>query len=206
MKAADVLFAQNQNTERDNIESVIAGLFVVDYGVIKAMRGTASCDVIHAVKRARSTGEYFDETVTEDVEVLWPASAGCSIQFDLAAGDRVLLIGMKHCLTTVDVNSASEQETFGAYTQESLKAIPLCVFNSSAGVKIQEHSGDLSLDTGAGKLELKNTLTSLKTLMDSLCDTLTTMSATPAVNGSPIYAGGAASWPALKTQIGSLLK
>jgi hypothetical protein len=202
MNASDLLFAKGQETDRDDIDSVIEGLFIIDYGTIKAMRGTTACDVKHIIQRVSLDGSFFDETVTENVEILWPSAASFSSQYALAVGDRVLLVGMKHYLDTVNVKSTKQQEIFGAYTQESMKAIPLCVFNTSATMTIKVDS--------SGLMELKNQVESLKTLIDALFDTLATMSGTNAVNGSPIYPAGAVpvtgTWAVLKSRYASIFK
>ena len=216
MDKANIIYKRSQCSLRDDIEDVVENYYFVDYGIISKMNGSKSCDVIHAIRKMTYSGECLEDTVTKDVEVLWPASEQFSLKFTLSKGDRVLLLGTKNYLSTVDITEAKNQDVYASYTQGTMKAIPLCVFNANSKVTVSVDGGDLSvkvnegdasLDMGpSGMLELKNSLQSLKSLVDELFTNLTTMSSTPAVSGSPIYAGGAAQWPALKAKYDLLFK
>lgn len=216
MGSANIIFKRSQCSLRDDIEDVVENFYFIDYGIVSTVNGSATCDVTHAIKKMTYDGTCLQETVTKNVEILWPASTQFSFKQALSKGDRVLLIGMKHYLSTVDIKEAKNQDAYASYTQGTMKAIPLCVFNQDAKVQVSIDSGNISvtldggnasLDMGtSGMLELKNSIQSLKSLVDELFTDLTTMSATPAVNGSPIYAAGSTQWTALKAKYDQLFK
>jgi hypothetical protein len=82
------------------------------------------------------------------VEVLTIAGSGFSINFDYKKGDKVLLLGLKNYVPKVDdVTSATETTAYLHYSRETLKALPLCVFNDDAKVKIEVEDGALKLTT-----------------------------------------------------------
>jgi len=215
MKASDIIFNKQNTTERAEIEDSIEDKYIIDYGVIKAMRGTTACDVTHAIQRVMTDGTYYPPTVTENVEILWPSAGQISFKCDLVAGDKVLLVGMKHYLSSVGQDMPKEQQVFNAYNQETLRAIPLGLFNSSSKIQISVSGGNLSIafstgnmtiDLGpSGTLAIKNEVASLKTVLDSLISNLITGFATPAASGSPIWAGASASLSPVKSQLDQLL-
>lgn len=213
MGGTDILLDQMQRTTRDFVLDLIEDKFISDYGIISAVNGDGTIDVKHAIIRTLKAGGDLGITETKNIEVMWPSVGQLSIKADLAIGDKVWLVGMKHYLPTLNITAPTEQTVYYSYTRETMKAVPVALFDGTAKVTITAKDGKLSLsasngvavDAKAGTVSIKNTAQSLKTLLDTLIDDLTTMSATPAVPGSPIYAPGAAQWPALKALFDELL-
>ena len=213
MGAADLLLDQMQRTDRDFVLDQIEDKFFSDYGIISAVNSDGTINVKHAIIRTLKAGGNLGVTETKNVEVMWPSMGQFSIKADLAIGDKVWLVGMKHYLPTLDISAPKEQTVYYSYTRETLKAVPVALFDDSAKVTIVAKDGKLSVtasngvevDAKAGTVKIKNAAQSLKTLLDTLIDDLTTMSATPAVPGSPVYPPGAAQWPALKALFDALL-
>jgi hypothetical protein len=207
MKAADALMWAQQNASPiDPIADYVDNLFIVDYGIVRGVNIDGTIDVAHAKRLTLKTGEYLPESITEQIEVLWPSVGDFSFRASLNVGDKVLLLGLKNYLRTVDIDDTSDQDLYYAYSRETLKALPYCVFNSSASVVVEVVDSDLAIDTNAGKVSLKNTARNLKLLIDEFIDDLTTMSAALAVNGSPLWPSGATTFPALKAKYAQLFK
>ena len=92
--------------------------------------------------------------MTKRIEVLTLAGSGFSFKFDYKKGDKVLLLGLKNYIKNVkDVTQATETTSYQHYTRETLKAIPLCVFNGEAKVTMQIKDGNVTVDA-KGKTEV----------------------------------------------------
>lgn len=153
MKGNSLLLAENYS-DRDLIESVLQTFYIIDYGYIKTVNADKTIDVIHAKRLKTYSGETLPQTETKNIEVLTLAGAGFSFQFDYKKGDKVLLLGLKDFIPKVaDVNLATETKNYLHYTRETMKAIPLCVFNNNAKVTVQVDNGTMKVDTSQ-KIEL----------------------------------------------------
>lgn len=142
------IFLAEQFTDRTLIESVLASFYILDYGYIKTVNTDKTVDVIHAKRLKTLTGKNLPQTETKGLEVLTIAGSGFSIQFDYKKGDKVLLLGLKDYIPkTEDVNTATETTNYMHYTRETLKAIPLCVFNDEAKVQIKIEEGMMDVET-----------------------------------------------------------
>lgn len=142
---SSIFFAQKYS-ERTLIESILSSFFIVDYGFIKAVNSDETINVTHAKQLKTLDGESLPATVTKNVEVLTLAGAGFSFKFDYKKGDKVLLLGLKDYVPKVDdVTSATETTAYLHYTRETLKAIPLCVFNGDAKVAVEIKDGEMKL-------------------------------------------------------------
>lgn len=148
------VFLNERLTERSLIESILAAHYIIDYGFIKKVNDDKTVDVTHAKQLKTLDGKTLPATVTTGVEVLTIAGGGFSIKFDYKKGDKVLLLGLKDYVPKVeDVTSASETTAYLHYSRETLKAIPLCIFNEDAKVTVQVESGTMKVDTQE-KIEL----------------------------------------------------
>ena len=192
MTGNSVFFA-NRFNDRTLIESVLQSFFIIDYGYIKNVNIDKTIDVVHAKRLKTYTDENLPQTETKEIEVLTLSGSGFSIQFDYKKGDKVLLLGLKDYIPKVDdVRSATETTTYLHYSRETIKALPLCVFNDEAKVTVQIENGDMAVDT-QGKIKLNGDSKQLVTwseLNDALSQFLTqlttSLSTTPiAGNGSP---------------------
>ncbi len=142
------IFLNEKLTERNIIESVLASHYIVDYGFIKNVNDDKTIDVVHAKQLKTLDGKSLKATITKKVEVLTLCGAGFSINFDYKKGDKVLLLGLKDYIKkAADVNAATETTTYMHYTRETIKALPLCVFNDDAKVKITIEEGSLTIET-----------------------------------------------------------
>ena len=142
------IFLNEKLTERNIIESILASHYIIDYGFIKKVNADKTVDVTHAKQLKTLDSKTLPATVTTNVEVLTIAGAGFSINFDYKKGDKVLLLGFKDYIEKVDeVTSATETTAYLHYSRETLKAIPLCIFNEDAKVKVEIEDGALKLTT-----------------------------------------------------------
>lgn len=142
------VFFGEQYTDRTLIESILASHYIVDYGFIKSVNPDKTIDVTHAKQLKTLDGQSLKATVTKNVEVLTLCGGGFSFTFDYKKGDKVLLLGLKDYVPKVeDVTSATETTAYLHYSRETLKALPLCVFNDDAKVKIEVEDGALKLTT-----------------------------------------------------------
>ena len=149
------IFENEKSTERTLIESILTSYYILDYGFIKAVNSDDTINVTHAKQLKTYDGTSLKATVTDNVEVLTLAGAGFSFKFDYKKGDKVLLLGLKDYIKKVeDVTSATETSAYLHYSRETLKAIPLCVFNGDAKVTMEVKDGDVTMQA-AGKLSLK---------------------------------------------------
>jgi hypothetical protein len=146
------LFAYLGITERDLIKSIIASRFFVDFGIVQAVSADKTqVDVKHAIQ-PKLFGTQLQTTVTKGVELLWPASAAMAIQWDIAAGDTVLIVGLKDFVKTVNVSSPAPTDVGLHYTQETMKAIPMGEYGTPAQVTINGSGGLLQIKTAAASL------------------------------------------------------
>ena len=168
------LFANLGITERDLIKSIIASRFIVDFGIVVAVSADKTqVDVQHAIQ-PKLFGTQLQTTVTKGVEVLWPASAAMAIQWDLAAGDTVLLVGLKDFVETVKVSAPAPTDVGLHYTQETMKAIPMGEYGTPAQVTINGSGGLLQIKTAAASL-----YTIIQTLIQGI-------QGATCVNGAPL--------------------
>lgn len=148
------VFFGEQFTDRTLIESILASHFILDYGFIKTVNADKTIDVTHAKQLKTLDGKSLKSTVTKNVEVLTIAGGGFSLKFDYKKGDKVLLLGLKDYVPKVkDVTSATETTAYFHYSRETIKALPLCVFNDDAKVTVQVENGTMKVDT-QNKIEL----------------------------------------------------
>lgn len=148
------VFFNEKNTERTLIESILSSFFILDYGYIKTVNADETIDVVHAKKLKLINGKELNQTVTKSIEVLTLAGSGFSFKFDYKKGDKVLLLGLKNYIKNVkDVTQATETTSYQHYTRETLKAIPMCVFNGDAKVTMQIKDGNVTVDA-KGKTEV----------------------------------------------------
>ena len=153
------IFAAERYNDRNLIESIVSSFFILDYGYIKTVNTDKTVDVIHAMRLKTYTGDSLKPTLTKGLEVLTIAGAGFSVQFDYKAGDKVLLLGLKDYVPkTKDVTSATETTSYLHYSRETMKALPLCVFNSDAKVQIKVENGKLTIGNGSGTPALEVTV------------------------------------------------
>ena len=142
------LFLGERLSDKDLIESVLASFYILDYGFIKKVNQDNTIDVTHAKRLKTLNGQSLKATVTTGVEVLNFSGGGFSFKFDYKQGDKVLLLGLKNYVPKVDeVNSATETTEYMHYTRETLKAIPMCVFNGDATVTVEVKEGSLTIET-----------------------------------------------------------
>lgn len=148
------VFLNEGLTEKSLIESILASHYIVDYGFIKSVNPDKTIDVTHAKQLKTLDGKSLKATVTKNVEVLTLCGGGFSFTFDYKKGDKVLLLGLKDYVPKVeDVTSATETTAYLHYSRETIKAIPLCVFNDGAKATVQVENGTMKVDT-QGKIEL----------------------------------------------------
>ncbi len=152
---ANSVFESERLTERSLIESILSSFYIIDYGYIKTVNPDETIDVIHAKKLKLLNGKELNQTLTKKIEVLTVAGSGFSFKFDYKKGDKVLLLGLKNYIKKVeDVTSATETTAYTHYTRETLKAIPMCVFNKDAKVKLEIKDGNTTLK-GSGTLKIE---------------------------------------------------
>ncbi len=202
-----------QYTDRTLIESVVSSFYILDYGFIKTVNNDKTVDVVHAKKLKTLDGEDLSEMTTKGLEVLTISGQGFSLNFDYAQGDKVLLLGLKTPVEkTGEVNTATETTSYIHYSRESMKALPLCVFNDSAKVRIEAKEGSLNITTEndvnitageKGKIKLNGdkkslvTWDELNTALSSFVKALTTSMTTTAIVGN----GSVQAWTNLPTSI-----
>lgn len=141
-------------TDRDLIESVLSSFYIVDYGFINKVNGDNSVNVTHAKRLKSLTGESYPPTETKNLEVLTISTAGFSLSLDYKAGDKVLLLGLKNYVQNAnDVTQATETSSYVHYSRETMKVLPLCLFNAEAKIKMEADAGTLRVTTEK-KLEI----------------------------------------------------
>jgi len=144
----DNIFEAERYTDRNLIESILASYYIVDYGYIKTVNTDKTVDVVHAKILKTMSGESLRATTTKALEVLTLSCGGFALQVDYKAGDKVLLLGLKDYVPkTQGVTIATETTSYIHYTRETMKALPLCVFDNTAKVQIKTEDGKLSVNT-----------------------------------------------------------
>lgn len=142
------VFNGQRFTDRDLIEAVVSQFYILDYGFVDKVNDDDTVNVTHATKPLTLTGESLDGITTENVEVLTFATAELAIDYKIKKGDKVLLLGLKNPIASVgDVSQAEDSTSRLHYSRETLKAFPLCVFNSDAKVTLKTDNGKLSIKT-----------------------------------------------------------
>lgn len=140
--------------DRNLIEAIVGNFFIIDYGFITKVNPDKTVNVTHAKRPKSVTGEDLREITTTNLEVLTIAGKGFSLNFDFQKGDKVLLLGLKNYIKkTGDVNNATNTDTYLHYSRETMKVLPLCVFNDDAKVKVEIAEGTMTVTT-AEKIEL----------------------------------------------------
>lgn len=140
--------------DRNLIEAIVGNFFIIDYGFITKVNPDKTVNVTHAKRPKSVTGEDLREITTTNLEVLTIAGKGFSLNFDFQKGDKVLLLGLKNYIKkTGDINNATNTDTYLHYSRETMKVLPLCVFNNDAKVKVEIAEGTMKVTT-AEKIEL----------------------------------------------------
>lgn len=133
-------------TDRALIESIVQNFYIVDYGYIHKINTDNTIDVKHAKKQQLLDGTELPESITKKIEVLTIGCHDFSLKFSLHTGDQVLLLGLKDYVPRVaEVKKATSQEAFIHYARNTMKALPLSVFNNDAKVKITIDGGKFDL-------------------------------------------------------------
>lgn len=134
-----------QLNDRDIIEAIINNYYIVDYGYVTKVIGN-KVNVTHATILKTQTAEETKETRTPNVELLTLSTGGLAINPEVKEGDKVLLVGLKtYVPKTKDVTQSKTQPVSLHYSRETLKAIPLCVFNGEAKVTLGSNEGSLEI-------------------------------------------------------------
>lgn len=140
------IFIGQQLTDRDLIESIVSSFYIADYGFIQNVNADKTVDVVHAKRLKNLEGKDLGETITRNVEVLTIAGSAFSVSVDYQPGDKVLLLGLKNYIKSVDdADKSTEMTVYMHYTRGTIKALPLCVFNNDAKVKAEIKDGNFSL-------------------------------------------------------------
>ena len=192
-------FLAEKLTDRSLIESIVASHYILDYGFIKKVNADKTVDVTHTKQLKTLDGKTLPATVTTGVEVLTIAGSGFSINFDYKKGDKVLLLGLKDFVPKVEeVTSATETTAYLHYSRETLKAIPLCIFNDDAKVTVQIENGTMKVDT-QNKIELNGnskqfvTYAELDKALQTLWGKIKTHTHSVSTSGGPTAQSGTAS-------------
>lgn len=185
-------------TDRDVIEAVVSSFFIVDYGVISKVNADKTVNVTHARIQELTDGTKLPALETKNLEVLTVSTAGFTVNPDVKAGDKVLLLGLKDYVSSVkNVDGAKEQEAYLHYKRDGMKVLPLCLFNADAKVKIEADNGVLKFT--AEKIELngngKNFVTyaELDNALQSLWTSIQGHTHQVATSGGPTSQTGTAS-------------
>ena len=187
-------------TTRDLIEAVVSQFFILDYGFVDKVNTDGTVNVTHAVKQLSLLGESLNEMTTENIDVFTFSTAEISVSYKVSQGDKVLLLGLKDVVENIaDLTQAAEQTNRVHYSRETLKALPLCAFNSDAKVQVLIDSGKLTVNTNdvmnldgsdnGGVVigpELKTQLGYLTARVDAIIDALEN-SAVAAQDGGQTY-------------------
>lgn len=190
--------------DRDLIVALISQFFILDYGYISEINADNTVNVVHATKPVTTSGKVMEQMTTTNLEVLTLSGAGFSLNLKLAKGDKVLLLGLKNYIKKVDeADQAAELKCFLHYTRETMKVLPLCVFNSDAKVTVEIEEGTMVVNTEK-KIELNGNDKQLVTwseLNQALSNFLTQL--TTALTTTPIAGNGAPqpTWTGLPSTI-----
>lgn len=194
----DGIFEGERYTDRNLIESILASFYICDYGYIKKVNPDKTVDVIHAKMLKTMNGQSLRPTTTKALEVLTLSCGGFSLQIDYKAGDKVLLLGLKDYVPkTGSVTIPTETTSYFHYTRETMKALPLCVFDNVAKIKVKAENGTLDVDAantiklkGKQKIELNGntkqfvTWAELNTALSSFLQQLTIALTTTQIAGN----------------------
>ena len=133
-------------TDRDLIEKIVENYFIVDYGFITEINPDGTVNVTHAKRGVTIDGKVMPETQTSGVEVLTIACAEFSIKLTPKKGDNVLLLGLRNYLDHAgNIKQATPNDIFLHYQQNTMKAVPLSLFDDNAKVKLEIDGGNLNL-------------------------------------------------------------
>lgn len=189
--------AQRYN-DRDLIEALVGSFYILDYGFVSKVNPDKTIDVTHAKRMTSRYGEVLPETVSKNIQVLTFSGAGFSLNLDVQKGDKVLLLGLKNYVQNVaDVATPEVTSSTLHYTRETLKALPLCLFNSQAKVQIEVEKGKMTINT-EGKLEINGnskqfvTWAELNSALQSLWSAIQTHTHLVSTTGSAAAQSGTA--------------
>lgn len=191
-------------TEKDLIISILRSFYILDYGYINKVNPDKTVNVTHATKTIMLDGTELAETTTDNVEVLTISGGGFSLKWDYKAKDKVLLLGLKDYIQNVDdVTKAEPPKAFMHYSRNTIKCIPLCIFNEEAKVNVIVDNGKMTINA-KDKIELNGNSKQLVTwaeLNSALSSFLTQL--TTALTTTPIAGNGAPqpTWTGLPTSI-----
>lgn len=170
-------FKAMSTSEAQVIDSRIFSNYFSDYGIVKSV-SEGKVDVILA-----STGSVWGkdtgEIIVPGVEILYPSSSGLSVEYEVKAGDGVLLIGLRTYIETVKgLSSAEKPKANMRYALENMKAIPLSVIRDDSGVIVTVKEDNYSIENKSGlivksvddKLTIKNADKSLATVLVALIE------------------------------------
>ena len=138
----------------DIIENIVSNMFIVDFGTVTAVQvntvngqPVTVVTVQHAIT-LNKFGTILPATVTQNIEVLWPSSAGLSERGKIAIGDTVLLVGLKDLVASVANPTPGATDIQLHYSQETLKAIPLGTYKAGSTHTIDGSGSQLVIDGG----------------------------------------------------------
>lgn len=160
----ETLALAQQFTDRDVIEAVVNSYFIIDYGVITKVNADDTVNVTHAKIQELMDGTQLPALETKNIELLTLSCGAFSININAKSGDKVLLLGLKDYVPAVDdVSGATKQDAYMHYKRDTMKALPLCVFNDDAKVKIEISDSGMTV-TGdvkvtGGKCEIGGSVT-----------------------------------------------
>ena len=148
---SDNILNAQRYTDRDLIESIVGSFYILDYGYVSAVNSDKTINVTHAKRLTTRFGDTLPATITKNIQVLTLSGAGFSIQWDIKKGDKVLLLGLKNYIDDVDDVSTPEITSSTLhYSRETIKALPLCLFNDSALVNVSIEKGQMTIKAEGG--------------------------------------------------------
>ena len=164
---------------QDIIKSNIDAKYMADYGTVTAVYGTpvATVDVQHNAYGFIDTNGNPQPNFSYAVEVLYPATAGFSMEYPVAVGDGVLLIGMRRYVKTVATPAPVTPIQYASYAKDTLKAIPLSDLTAGSTMYMRSKGG---------KLQVKNATQSLYTVLNNLITHISSLVTINCVVGSPL--------------------
>lgn len=218
-------------TDADVIDSIICSYFHDDIGIIDVVNSDGTINVTHAIKPTLRDGTQLDEMQLKNVEVFYPSGAYFKIKWKLKEGDKVLLVGLRDYIKSVqEIQHSAPADILVHYNRETLKAMPICgnadgqtvlevlddeikltcsIKNTTIDLKT-----DLSVTTdanviinvsGASKISIKNGTFSLKDLIDELINDITSITTTGSPTVHTVNASSQATLNALKVKFDTLL-
>jgi hypothetical protein len=153
MSDVNPVFEQMGDTQRDIIEWVVGKTFIIDYGVIQAVSSDGThVDVTHAIIPTHR-GAQLPARLTKGLELLFPGGGTLfSARWDVAVGDLVLLLALKDFVDPIAGISSPAAPISGAhYTPNTMKAIPLAPYSSSAKFRLVATGNTLTLSGSDGQ-------------------------------------------------------